>query len=722
MRAGCHGRMERRGHHLRRPLGQHLHRTAAHLDQVPRQLQALRLAPGERGHGLPEPQVIEAHVRQRLQARHHVLLAREEGERLVHRELEHLGDGAPVHLHLEHLVAVAPAVAVRAAQVHVGEELHLDVLEAVAAAGGAAPVAGVEAEGAGRVAARLRFRRAGEDVADGVERAHVARGVGARGAADGRLVHEHHVVDARRAVHLAEGAGRFRRLAQVLEQRRVQHVLDERGFPRARDARHAHEAVEGELDVDVLEVVLGDAAKREPRRIGGRRPGSHSRVRALPAREVLRRHRLRVLQLVRRAVEHDLAAALARPRSHVEQAVGLQHDLRVVLDHHERVAGVAQALHHVDHAPHVARVQADRRLVQHEERVHERGAQRRGEVDALHLAAGERARLPVEREVAQAHLAHEAKPRVDSLQQQFGRLVQRGGQREALEEGPRPLDGQQHHVVQAQARERGQLVEAPLRAARGIAPLGGEHRVGLGLGAHAPEHGLGLEARAVAVRAGRVGAVLREQHADVHLVGLRLQPLEEARHAVPVRLAGLVPAHPALVAVDHPAAVLRREVAPRDVERHAVALRVLHDVVLALVEALRLEGLHRALAEGLRLVRDHQAVVHADHAPEAAALVARADGGVEGEARGGGVGIVDVAVGAVQVVGEAPRLLPARCRRTRSPAPSPPAAPPRSPPPRAPSRPSPCGCGPAPRPAASPCASARACSPAPRGAAGSRPR
>ena len=195
-----------------------------------------------------------------------------------------------------------------------------------------------------------------------------------------------------------------------------------------------------------------------------------------------------LLQLVRRAEEHDLAAALARPRSHVEQAVGLQHDLRVVLHHHERVARVAQPLHHADHAAHVARMQADRRLVQHEERVHERGAQRRGEVDALHLAAGERARLAVEGEVAQAHLAHEAKPRVDFLQQQFRRLVQRGGQRQALEEGPRPLDGQQHHVVQAQARERGQLVEAPLRAARGIALLGGEHRVGLGPGAHAPEH------------------------------------------------------------------------------------------------------------------------------------------------------------------------------------------------------------------------------------------
>ena len=89
-------------------------------------------------------------------------------------------------LDVEHLVAIAAAVAVRAAQIHVREELHLDVLEAVAAAGRAAPVAGVEAERARGVLALLRRRLAGEQLADAVERADVARGIRARGAADRR--------------------------------------------------------------------------------------------------------------------------------------------------------------------------------------------------------------------------------------------------------------------------------------------------------------------------------------------------------------------------------------------------------------------------------------------------------------------------------------------------------------------------------------------------------
>jgi hypothetical protein len=82
---------------------------------------------------------------------------------------------------------------------------------------------------------------------------------------------------------------------------------------------------------------------------------------------------------------------LAGPRAHVDDAVGRQHDLRIVLDHEQRIAIVAQPVHDLDHAAHVARVQSDRRLVEHEQRIDQRRAERRGQVDPLHLAAGERA-------------------------------------------------------------------------------------------------------------------------------------------------------------------------------------------------------------------------------------------------------------------------------------------------------------------------------------------
>src|SRR4029079_10761465 len=68
------------------------------------------------------------------------------------------------------------------------EEVHLDLDEAVALARLAAAALDVEGEAAGLVAARLALRQAGEPVADHGEGAGVGRGVGARGAADRRLV------------------------------------------------------------------------------------------------------------------------------------------------------------------------------------------------------------------------------------------------------------------------------------------------------------------------------------------------------------------------------------------------------------------------------------------------------------------------------------------------------------------------------------------------------
>src|SRR5690349_9526025 len=47
------------------------------------------------------------------------------------------------------------------------------------------------------------------------------------------------------------------------------------------------------------------------------------------------------------------------------------------------------------------------------------------------------------------------------------------------------------------------------------------------------EESLGLEAIAVAIRAGSIRAVAGEEHADVHFVRLGLEPAEVTLHAIP---------------------------------------------------------------------------------------------------------------------------------------------------------------------------------------------
>ena len=108
----------------------------------------------------------------------------------VDGEIEDVGDRFSAVVEVEGGGFVAAAVAVRAGDVEVGEELHFDLFEAVAGAAVAAAVAGVEGEEAGVEAAGFGVRGAGEELADGIEGAEEDGGRGARGAGDGGLVDE----------------------------------------------------------------------------------------------------------------------------------------------------------------------------------------------------------------------------------------------------------------------------------------------------------------------------------------------------------------------------------------------------------------------------------------------------------------------------------------------------------------------------------------------------
>ena len=104
------------------------------LGQETRQLQSLGLPARERRHGLPQAHVLQTHIHNGLEGTDHLPVGPEELRGFAHRQLQHIGhiEHAPATLdaHLQHLGPVALAVAVRAAQVNVAEELHLHMLEA----------------------------------------------------------------------------------------------------------------------------------------------------------------------------------------------------------------------------------------------------------------------------------------------------------------------------------------------------------------------------------------------------------------------------------------------------------------------------------------------------------------------------------------------------------------------------------------------------------------
>src|SRR6185503_1771681 len=147
--------------------------------------------------------------------------------------------------------------------VDVGEEVHLDLDEAVALARLAPAALDVEAEAAGLVAAGLALGQAGEPVADHGEGAGVGRGVGARGPADRRLVDVDDLVELLEAGDLAARAAGDAGPVESSGGAGVERVDGEARLATAADSGDAGEGGEREGGGDLAQVVGGRAGDDE---------------------------------------------------------------------------------------------------------------------------------------------------------------------------------------------------------------------------------------------------------------------------------------------------------------------------------------------------------------------------------------------------------------------------------------------------------------------------
>jgi hypothetical protein len=134
----------------------------------------------------------------------------EEPERFVDRHLEDGSDVAAAVVHAEHLRAEAPALAMVAAHEDVGHEVHLDLQPAHAFAGFATPARSVEAERRRVELGEARRGRRREQGAHVGQPLHVGERIGARRAADRRLVDEDDAVHEVGAPQLVVAAARAR--------------------------------------------------------------------------------------------------------------------------------------------------------------------------------------------------------------------------------------------------------------------------------------------------------------------------------------------------------------------------------------------------------------------------------------------------------------------------------------------------------------------------------
>ena len=127
---------------------------------------------------------------------------------------------------------------------------------------------------------------------------------------------------------------------------------------------------------------------------------------------------------LRRACRGRRPGRRARRRgAEVEQLVGAGDHFLVVLDHQQRVAEVAKFVERLDQAQVVARMQADRRFVEHVQHAGEAAADLARQANALRLAAGERRRRAAEREVFEADVDEELQAVADFAPQLAGDLL-----------------------------------------------------------------------------------------------------------------------------------------------------------------------------------------------------------------------------------------------------------------------------------------------------------
>jgi len=561
------------------------------IHDVRQELDALELAARERRQRLADPEVPEAELLHDAEGAGHGRFGREQLTGLGAGQVEDVGNGVAAVPHLEHLGAVALSAAFVAGDINVGQELHLDPFRALALAHGALAAGRIEREVPRREAGAPGLRHGRESLPDAVEESDIRGRVRPRRARGRRLVHEGRLAHVFQALDAVAGPRFALRRPSPRHGGAPEHVHQQRALARPRGAGHADERAQREAAREVLEVVAaraGDPDGGAPRESA---PARHRDL-LLAAHERPGARTGRPRHLRRRAVGDHPAAAMPGAGPQVDQPVGVGQQQRVVLDDDDRVALVPDPAQNSEEPFAVPGVQADARLVEDEERADETGAERRGEVHALQFAAGEGARLPAQREVAEAHVAQVFQARGDLAAQEA--------------EG---------HI--AAARRFGEDRRGPLH--RQVPDLGERQAP------HAPRQGLGPHARAAARRTGVVAAETGDEDAHVHLVLLALEPLEEAPHAAEA---------PAALH-DEPARLLG-QLAVGHIDGNPARLAELQHAAPPGAAPGRGERLDRAAAEGQLRIGHHPNRIDGHHAAEAAAGGASAQRAVEAEEPGSG--------------------------------------------------------------------------------------
>ncbi len=387
--------------------------TAAGALEFGGQFDALRLTTAEFRRGLPQPQVPQSHLAQRLQTAEGGRDGGQERGGGVDGQLQHFRDVLVAVGDFQGFGVVPGALAGRARRVGAGKEQQFDRDESFALAGLSPPFGHVEGEPPGRVAARLGLVRRRVQLAHRVEHPRV-RGKVYGSSAHGPLV------------GLDAGVGTTRPPTVSWTSTSNCASSGSSGtsprWPRTTSASTCVTSVDcPEPDTPVTAVSTQSGTSTDTsRRLWRETPlrcsqpcgvrGGDQRLGA--PEQVLARGRLPdPLKTGDRAAVQHAPAALTRAGADVHHPVRPPYDVHVVLHDEQRVARRLEAVQHVQQRFRVSRVQAGGGFVEDVDDAEQPRAQLGGDPQALRLAGRQGRRAAPEAEISEAQVEQYVDPR-----------------------------------------------------------------------------------------------------------------------------------------------------------------------------------------------------------------------------------------------------------------------------------------------------------------------
>ncbi len=224
--------------------------------EIGRQLDALGFAARKRRGRLAKLDIRQPHILEHLQNRLNLGDVFEKLIGIFHGHIQHFKDVLALVFDLQRLSGIPLSFADFAGDIHIRQKAHADLDDAIALAGLAAPALDVEGEAALGISAHFGVVCHGEKIPDMVEHAGIRRRVGSGRAADGGLIDVDDLIDMLQPQNLLVFARAVFGAVQLPGRRLVENLVDQRGFTAAGYAGYRGNQPDGELDVDIFQVIL----------------------------------------------------------------------------------------------------------------------------------------------------------------------------------------------------------------------------------------------------------------------------------------------------------------------------------------------------------------------------------------------------------------------------------------------------------------------------------